>query len=151
MRESAFERWQETLDDREGTVLKWGRDAFVSDQLCPAMLAFNGAVWRSGMFDRVDECRVHGMRADFTDEGGDFSLLAFDIAGRVMFTFTDGKTDLTYVADASDRTGDRTGFQSFNGDIFRARQMVEVVINNWPETAESQRELFKANAAVGVA
>lgn len=150
MRDGAFGGWQETLDERECIVLKWGRDAFVNDQLYPAMSAFNGTVWRGGLFDRIDECRVHGMRADFVAEGGDFSLLTYDIAGRVMFTFTDGKTDLTYVADASDRSGERTGFQSFNGDIFRAHQMVEQSINLWPSTAERQRELLKANAAIGM-
>lgn len=150
MRDGAFDRWQETLDERECIVLRWGRDAFVSDQLYPVMLAFNGSVWRSGLFDRIDECRVHGMRADFKAEGGDFALLTYDIAGRVMFTFTDDKTDLTYIADASDRSGDRTGLQSFNGDLFRARQMVEQVINLWPPSEKGQRELLKASAGVSM-
>jgi hypothetical protein len=125
MRDGAFELWRGTLSEREVLVLKWGRDAFVSDQLFPIMSAFNGAVWRSGLFDRIDECKVHGMRADFVSADGDFSLLTYDIAGRVMFTFSDGVTELTFVADASDRSGDRTGLQSFYGDIFRARAMIE--------------------------
>jgi hypothetical protein len=62
---------------------------------------------------------------------GSTTLLTFDCAGRVMFTFRRGSGDMTFVADASDPCGWRSGANSPGAPYAECVSMIEDVIEHW--------------------
>ena len=62
---------------------------------------------------------------------GSTTLLTYDIAGRVMFTFRRGTGDVTYVADAGDMYGWRSGPNTLGAPYAECVSMIEEVVERW--------------------
>lgn len=62
---------------------------------------------------------------------GSTTLLTFDCAGRVMFTFQRASGTMTFVADASDMYGWRSGANAPNAPYAECISMIEEVIAHW--------------------
>lgn len=62
---------------------------------------------------------------------GSTTLLTFDCAGRIMFTFQRDSGTITYVADASDMYGTRSGPNSPGAPYAECVAMIEDVIAHW--------------------
>lgn len=62
---------------------------------------------------------------------GSTKLLTFDCAGRVMFTFQRDSGTITYIADASDMYGNRSGPNAPGAPYAECVAMIEDVIAHW--------------------
>jgi len=62
---------------------------------------------------------------------GTTKLMTFDCAGRVMFTFQRDSCQITYVADASDMYGNRSGPNAPGAPYAECVAMIEDVIAHW--------------------
>lgn len=62
---------------------------------------------------------------------GTTKLMTFDCAGRVLFTFQRGDAQMTYVADANDMYGNRSGPNSPGGPYAECVSMIEDVVAHW--------------------
>jgi len=62
---------------------------------------------------------------------GTTTLMTFDCAGRVMFTFSRGEATMTYVADASDMYGLRSGPNKPGAPYAECVAMIDDVIAHW--------------------
>ncbi len=101
-------------------------------------------VYRQGMYDLIDNCKLKGMSGKF----GKTTLRSFCLAGRVMMTFAtqDGKLErsVTFVGDDRDQTGKRFGVQSVEADLTTALKIIDEVVIDWPENnKEQQQKIFQ--------
>ena len=62
---------------------------------------------------------------------GSTKLMTFDCAGRVMFTFSRDSGQITYIADASDMYGNRSGPNAPGAPYAECVAMIEDVIAHW--------------------
>ena len=77
------------------------------------------------LWKRINRSRSRGMSGVF----GKTELKTFTTAGRIMLSNWSGIEQITFVGDESDYT--RTGLQSINCSVNKARFIIEQVITNW--------------------
>lgn len=80
-----------------------------------------------GMHERIMSAEKRGIGGVF----GETKLLTYDIAGRIMFTFSRGAKSFSYVKESEDKLALGAGLQSCNVDLILALTMIEDVIKNY--------------------
>lgn len=132
-----------------------------------ALHKFNRRVYRTNLWKMMEDSSERGFSGKF----GSTTLRTYYMAGRTMLTFArepvvevtfEGddsisfpdelqiESSVTFVADASDSTGLRTGLQSCYADITTAVAMIEEVICNWPKTIDEQVQIFAPDREVSI-
>lgn len=88
------------------------------------------------LWERINSSKSSGMLGVF----GKTELRTFATAGRIMLSFWLGKNQITFVGDESDYT--RTGLQSMNCSVDKAKFIVREVITNWqPMKLEDSKKI----------
>ena len=121
-------------------------------------------VYRRGMGDLVNKSTNRGMGGKF----GQTELRTFVCAGRIMFTFArridstkdgyynDGdklacnEKSISFVAEDSDPLCLSAGLQSVYADFRTAFDIIDDVINNWPDKLKEQEEAFRASDSISL-
>jgi len=157
------------LMGERGERIKSDIDKYCNAQhyvLKQTMDKFLRRVWWRGMYEMTNRCRVSGMSGKFSET----ELRTFVTGGRVMLTFArrkEGRTgvylggelveelpyqedDVSFVGDDSDPLGLGTGLQSLHADLRTAQDMIEDVINNWPENEEEREKVYKVDKKVSI-
>lgn len=118
---------------------------------------FLRSVYRQGMYQVIRECNKSGMSGKF----GETELRTFLMAGRVMFTFArkiDPKKDnhykdgdeircnewsVSFVGEDGDPLGLSAGIQSVHANLHISLNLIEEVIEKWPQSKAKQKKIFK--------
>lgn len=80
-----------------------------------------------GMYERIRSATKRGIGGIF----GDTQLLAYDIAGRLMFTFRRDAGDVTYIVESEDKLALGAGMQSCSADLILALSIIEDVTKHY--------------------
>jgi hypothetical protein len=120
-------------------------------------------VYCKGLDEIIAKCDKSGMSGRF----GKVELRTLIAGGRIMFTFAqriDENKDsyykkgdklycnewtVSFVGDDSDPLCLGAGIQSVHCDFRKALDMIEEVINGWPQDPEEQKKLYKADTKIG--
>ena len=121
-------------------------------------------VYRQGMFEMADQCAKNGMSGKF----GETELRTFITAGRIMFTFArkldkskpgvykegdrlfSNEDDVSFVAEDGDPLALSAGIQSVHADFRTALDMIEDVINGWPDEENKRAKVYSADKKVSI-
>lgn len=136
---------EKVLDQRikiEFSAYMWAQDNVLSQKL----QEFNLKVYRKGLFKLFNQCSCSAMSGEF----GSTKLMTFMTAGRVLMTFLRKDSDLSvsFVATDEDPLGIRTGVQSVYATFIESLQLIQDVIDNWPDDEDRQREIFQADESI---
>lgn len=110
----------------------------VSNNLQVLATAFQEEVYFKGLKEIIDQTEMRGMSGQFVD----VKVLIYVLAGRIMFTLSDGTNDFSIVG-AEDETDSTMGYSGINATYPAARNMVRTVIEYWAKTPpDSRNRLF---------
>lgn len=111
---------------------------------------FLDRVYRRGLYEIADECQLKGMSGTF----GETTLRTYMIAGRFMLTFAqpgeEREQTVTFICADDNPLGLGAGAQSVYTDLQTAIDMINDVINGWPEDRAAQTEIIKADEKVAI-
>lgn len=121
-------------------------------------------VYRRGLGEIADKCDKRGMSGKF----GETELRTFIMAGRIMFTFArridkskagfykkDGELycnerSVSFVGEDGDPLCLSAGIQSVQCYFRTALDLIEDVINRWPQDHKEQKKIYKADTKVSI-
>lgn len=121
-------------------------------------------VYRRGLGEIANKCNNRGMSGEF----GETEFRTFIVAGRIMFTFARridknkescykgddnlycNELTVSFVGEEGDPLCLSAGIQSVYGDFRTVLDMIEEVIKYWPQDANEQKKLYKANVKVAI-
>lgn len=91
-----------------------------------------------GMHEAIRTAKLKGVGGVF----GETKLLTYDMAGRLMFTFSRGEESITFIKASDDEFALGAGVQSCNTDLVTAITMINDVIANYnPAKFKEDREI----------
>lgn len=110
---------------------------------------FARLVFRRGLHDLIQECEYRGMDGLF----GKTTLRSYVLAGRLMFTFAreideHNEHTISFVLDEEDALGLSAGIQSIYTDFRTAFEMIDEVVECWPDDRKDQEVIFRVNDSV---
>ncbi len=105
-------------------------------------------VYRNGLFEIISQCQKRGMSGEF----GYTVLRTHVSAARIMFTFArkqeKGEVSVSFLAAENDNLALGAGIQSICADFYTALDMINDVVNLWPDTEKKRNDIYQENEKV---
>ena len=107
-------------------------------------------VYRNGLFEIISQCQKRGMSGEF----GHTVLRTHVSAARIMFTFArkqeEGEVSVSFLAAENDNLALSAGIQSIYADLHTALDMINDVVNLWPDTEKKRNDIYQENEKVSM-